>query len=109
MSWFILFIAGIFEVIWAILSKHSQGFTRLWPSVGTIVFNIISVALLMIAMRRLPLGTSYAVWTGIGAVGTVSYGIWRLGEPLTAPRMACIALIVAGIIGLEMLTPAQEH
>ena len=109
MAWLILFIAGVCEVVWAICAKHSQGFTRLWPSVWTIAFNIISVVLLMFAMRRLPLGTAYAVWTGIGAIGTVAYGIWRLNEPRDASRLICIALIVIGIVGLEMITPKQPH
>jgi quaternary ammonium compound-resistance protein SugE len=108
MAWLILFVAGVCEVIWAVCAKHSQGFTRLWPSVWTIVFNIISVVLLMFAMRRLPLGTAYACWTGIGAVGTVAYGIWRLNEPKDAPRLICIALIVVGIVGLNMLTKSDS-
>jgi quaternary ammonium compound-resistance protein SugE len=107
MPWLLLFLAGLCEVVWAILSKYSAGFTRLWPSVGTIVFNIISVVLLMLAMKRLPLSTSYAIWTGIGAVGTAIWGMWRLGEPKDLARVACIALIVSGIVGLKALAPAE--
>lgn len=104
MSWFLLLLAGVFEVVWAVMSKYSAGFTRFWPSAGTIIFNIISVALLMLAMRRLPLGTAYAAWTGIGAVGTVIYGIAIFGESSDWRRLACIAVLVLGIVGLEMLT-----
>ena len=103
MAWLILLLAGACEVVWAVCAKYSQGFSRLWPSVWTIVFNVISVVLLMLAMKRLPLGTAYAVWTGIGAAGTVAYGIWRFNEPRDVPRLICIGLIVAGIVGLNML------
>ncbi len=105
MSWLLLLAAGACEIIWAIMSKYSHGFTRLWPSVGTIGFNILSVVLLMLAMKKLPLGTSYAVWTGIGAVGSVLWGICCFNEPRDWTRLACIALIIAGIIGLKVLTP----
>jgi quaternary ammonium compound-resistance protein SugE len=106
MSWVILFFAGLMEVAWAIGLKQSAGFTKLWPSVFTLVTMSCSVALLGLALRHLPLGTAYAVWTGIGIVGTAIAGMIVLGEPAGALRLASIALIVAGIIGLKILTPA---
>lgn len=102
MAWVILFIAGLFEVAWAIGLKYTDGFTRLWPSVGTIAAMVASVVLLGWAMRTLPVGTAYAVWTGIGAVGTVALGIVLFQEPATAARLGCVALIVAGIVGLKI-------
>ena len=102
MSWIILFLAGLFEVGWAIGLKYTEGFTRLWPSVGTVASMLISVGLLGLAMRDLPVGTAYAVWTGIGAVGTVILGIVLMGDPANAPRLACVGLILAGIIGLKL-------
>ena len=102
MSWTLLAIAGLFEVAWAIGLKYTQGFTRLWPSVGTVGAMVLSVVLLGWAMRSLPVGTAYAVWTGIGAVGTVVLGIALFGEPATLARLACISLIVAGILGLKL-------
>jgi quaternary ammonium compound-resistance protein SugE len=106
MSWVILFFAGLLEVAWALGLKQSAGFTRLWPSVFTAVTMAGSMALLGLALRGLPLGTAYAVWTGIGTVGTAIAGMLWLGEPAGALRLASIALIVAGIVGLKMLTPA---
>jgi quaternary ammonium compound-resistance protein SugE len=103
MSWLYLFIAGLFEVGWAIGLKYTEGFTRLLPSVGTVGAMILSVLLLGLALRELPLGTGYAVWTGIGTVGTALLGIWLFGEPATALRLSCIGLIVAGIVGLKLL------
>ena len=105
MAWVILFVAGLFEVGWAVGLKSSQGFTRLWPSVWTIAAMAVSLFLLGVALRTLPLGTAYAVWTGIGAVGTVAVGIAVFGEPATAGRLACAGLIVAGIVGLKLLAP----
>jgi quaternary ammonium compound-resistance protein SugE len=105
MNWLLLVIAGVLEVGWAIGLKYTQGFTRLWPSVWTLAAMVASMALLGTAMRVLPAGTAYAVWTGIGAVGTVLLGIALLGEPATPARLACIALILAGIIGLKLVTP----
>lgn len=102
MAWLILFIAGLFEIGWAIGLKYTEGFSRLWPTVGTVGAMIISVALLGWAMRVLPVGTAYAIWTGIGAVGTVILGIVLFGEPATAARLVCVALIVAGIVGLKL-------
>ena len=102
MSWIILVIAGLFEIGWAIGLKYTEGFTRLWPSVGTVASMVISVGLLGVAMRDLPVGTAYAVWTGIGAVGTVILGIVLMGDPANAPRLVCVGLILAGIIGLKL-------
>ena len=106
MAWALLIVAGLLEVAWAIGLKYTEGLTRLWPSVGTVVAMIGSVVLLGIAMRSLPVGTAYAVWVGIGAVGTVALGIALCGEPAGALRMASVALIVAGIVGLKLSTPA---
>lgn len=105
MPWVVLVIAGLFEVGWAVGLKYAEGFTRLWPSVGTAVALVLSMALLGVALRTLPLGTAYAVWTGIGTVGTAILGIVLFREPATAARLACIALIVAGIVGLKVLSP----
>jgi quaternary ammonium compound-resistance protein SugE len=102
MPWVILFIAGLFEVAWAIGLKYTEGFTRLWPSVGTLAAMGLSVLLLGFAMRTLPVGTAYAVWTGIGAVGTVILGIVLFSEPATAARLVCLGLIMAGILGLKL-------
>jgi quaternary ammonium compound-resistance protein SugE len=106
MTWIILFIAGLLEVAWAVGLKYTHGFTRLLPSLFTLVSMTGSVILLGLAMRQLPLGTAYAVWTGIGTVGTAIAGMVMLGEPAGALRLGCIALIVAGIFGLKLLTPA---
>lgn len=102
-AWFILFIAGLFETGWAIGLKYTNGFTRLWPSVATIIMIALSMGLLGIAAKQLPIGTAYAVWTGIGAVGTVILGIILFGESAAAGRILCMALIVAGIIGLKFV------
>ena len=102
MAWTILIIAGLFEIGWAIGLKYTAGFTRLWPSVWTIIAMIVSVYLLALAVRTLPIGTGYAVWTGIGAAGTAILGIVLLGEPAMAARLACIGLIIAGIVGLKL-------
>lgn len=108
MAWWLLFLAGLFEIGWAVGLKYTQGLTRLWPSVATGVALAASMALLAMAVRHIPLGTAYAVWTGIGAVGAVFLGIFLFGEPATAGRMACLALIVGGIVGLKLLTPPQQ-
>lgn len=102
MSWILLFVAGLFEIGWAIGLKYTHGFTRLWPSVGTALSMLVSVVLLGLAMRDLPVGTAYAVWTGIGAVGTVILGIALFNDPANAARLVCVGLIVAGILGLKL-------
>lgn len=104
MAWVVLVVAGGFEVAWAIGLKYTDGFTRLWPSVGTAAAMVASVVLLAWAMKTLPVGTAYAVWTGIGAVGTVILGIALFGEAATFARLACVGLIVAGIVGLKLVT-----
>ena len=102
MPWIVLVIAGLFEVGWAIGLKYTEGFTRLWPSVGPVAAMVFSVVLLGWAMRTLPVGTAYAVWTGIGAVGTVILGIVLFQEPATVARLLCVAMILAGIVGLKL-------
>lgn len=102
-AWVILVVAGVFETGWAIGLKYSEGFTRLWPSVATAIMIVVSMGLLGVATRSLPLGTAYAVWTGIGAVGTVVLGIVLFGESAALSRLACLALIVTGILGLKVL------
>jgi quaternary ammonium compound-resistance protein SugE len=104
MAWIVLFIAGLMEVGWAIGLKYTEGFTRLGPSVLTLVCMASSVILLGLALKSLPIGTAYAIWTGIGAVGTAVLGIALFGEPATVARLACIGLIVAGIGGLKLVT-----
>src|SRR5690606_11340301 len=104
-AWITLLIAGVLEIAWAIGLKYTEGFTRLWPTVGTVVAMVASVVLLGLAMRSLPVGTAYAVWTGIGAVGTAALGIVLFGEAATVGRLASLALIVAGIVGLKLVTP----
>ncbi|HEX5463324.1 MAG TPA: quaternary ammonium compound efflux SMR transporter SugE [Burkholderiales bacterium] len=103
MSWLVLLLAGLFEIGWAIGLKYTEGFTRLWPSLWTVAAMAISVVLLGIAVRHLPIGTAYAVWTGIGAVGTVILGIVLFGDPASAARLVCVALIIAGILGLKLV------
>ncbi len=102
MAWTYLFFAGLFEIGWAVGLKYTEGFTRLWPSVATVAAMIVSLFLLGLALRDLPLGTAYAVWTGIGAVGTVILGIFLFQDPATAVRLGCIGLILAGIVGLKL-------
>ena len=102
MAWAILILAGIFEIIWAYSLKMSEGFTRFTPSVVTIVFMILSVVLLSISMRTLPLGTAYTVWTGIGAMGSFILGIMVLNEPMTAMRMIAAVLIVSGLVLMKL-------
>ena len=102
MNWLILVVAGLFEIGWAIGLKYTEGFTRLWPTVGTALSMIISVGLLGIAMKSLPVGTAYAVWVGVGAVGTALLGIVLFDEPVNLARLASLALILAGIIGLKL-------
>jgi quaternary ammonium compound-resistance protein SugE len=105
MAWVYLFAAGLFEVGWALGLKYSEGFTRLGASAATIVSMVISLGLLGLALKTLPLGTAYAVWTGIGTIGTVALGIMLFGESSDLVRIACIGLIVAGIVGLKLVTP----
>lgn len=106
MSWLVLFLAGLLETVWAVGLKYTEGFSRLWPSIFTLVAMAASVWLLSLAMKTLPLGTAYAVWTGIGAVGAVLVGIAVFGEPVTLPRLLSVGLIVSGLIGLKLFTPA---
>ncbi len=103
MNWLLLLVAGILEIVWAVGMKHSHGFTRLWPSLITIACMAASFILLSLAMRSIPLGTAYAVWTGIGAAGTVIFGMLFLGEPSSVLRILCLVLILGGIIGLKLL------
>lgn len=106
MAWLLLIIAGLCEIVWAVGLKEAIGFTRPWVTVITVVAMIASVVLLGIAMKSLPVGTSYAIWVGVGAVGTAAMGILFLGEPASAGRLASLALIIAGIVGLKLATPA---
>lgn len=103
MAWTYLFFAGLFEIGWAIGLKYTQGFTRLVPSLLTLASMVVSLGLLGLALKTLPVGTAYAVWTGIGTVGTAMLGIWLLGEPATVMRLVCIGLIVSGIVGLKLV------
>jgi quaternary ammonium compound-resistance protein SugE len=103
MAWAFLLFAGIFEIGWAVGLKYTQGFTRLWPSALTILAMIISMYLLALAARTLPIGTAYTVWVGIGAVGTASLGMVLFDEPREAARLACLGLIIAGVLGLRVL------
>ena len=105
MAWIYLFLAGVTEIAWAIGLKQTHGWTRLWPSVITAILMVLSFGLLSLALRALPLGTAYAVWTGIGAVGTAIAGIVLFGEPRTAIRLGCIVLILIGIVGLKVSSP----
>jgi quaternary ammonium compound-resistance protein SugE len=105
MSWIVLFVAGLFEVAWAVGLKHSDGFTRPLPTIATVAAMVVSLALLGIALRSLPLGTAYAVWTAIGTIGTAFYGIWWLHESADPLRLACIGMIAVGVIGLKWAAP----
>ncbi len=106
MDWIILVLAGLFEVGWAIGLKYTEGFTRLWPTVWTILAMLVSLWLLGIAMKSLPIGTAYSVWVGVGAAGTVILGIALFNEPANAFRLVSVGLIIAGIVGLRLATPA---
>ena len=106
MAWLLLVVAGLLEVGWAIGLKYTEGFTKLWPSALTLSAMFASVVLLGVAMKSLPVGTSYAVWVGVGAVGTAILGIILFGEPANVGRLASLGLIVAGIVGLKLATPA---
>ncbi len=105
MAWIILVAAGLLEIGWAIGLKYTEGFTRLGPTVATVAAMVVSMTLLGLAVRTLPVGTAYAVWTGIGTVGTVLLGIFLFGESTDVPRLVCIAMIAGGIVGLKLLTP----
>ncbi len=105
MAWVTLFIAGLCEVGWAIGLKYTEGFSRLWPTLGTVAAMAVSLWLLGVAMKSLPVGTAYAVWVGVGAVGTVILGIVLFGEQANPARLISVMLIVAGIIGLKLATP----
>ena len=105
-AWLFLIVAGLFEIVWAVGLKYTQGFTRPVPSAITVGAMVVSMYLLARAVRPIPVGTGYAVWTGIGAVGTALVGIWLLGEPRSAGRLLAIAAIVGGIVGLKMATPS---
>ena len=102
MVWIVLIVAGLFEIVWAIGLKYSEGFTRLWPSVVTLVSLGISMVLLGVSVRVLPLGTAYAVWTGIGAVGTAVVGMVLFREPATVGRIVCLVLVIGGVAGLKV-------
>jgi quaternary ammonium compound-resistance protein SugE len=104
MAWFYLFVAGLFEIAWAIGLKYTHGFSRLMPSVATMACMALSLGMLGLALKSLPIGTAYAVWTGIGAVGTAALGIYLFGEPAGVLRLGCISLVVAGILGLKLVS-----
>jgi quaternary ammonium compound-resistance protein SugE len=104
MPWLWLFIAGLFETAWAVGLKYSDGFTRFWPSVYTLATMAVSIFLLSVALRNLPVGTAYAVWTGIGAVGTALYGILVFDESRSVLRLLCIVLIITGLVGLRLFS-----
>ena len=106
MAWIILVLAGVCEVGWAIGLKYTEGFTRPWPTMGTAIAMVVSLWLLGIAMKSLPVGTAYSAWVGVGAVGTVTLGILLFEEPATPARLLSVVLIVAGIVGLKLATPA---
>ncbi len=102
MAWTLLIVAGLFEIAWAIGLKYTAGFTKLWPSLGTLAAMVISVYLLALALKSIPVGTGYAVWTGVGVVGTAILGIILFGEAASMARLACIGLIIGGIAGLKL-------
>src|SRR5690606_28125482 len=105
MNWLLLLAAGLFEIGWAIGLKYTEGFTRFWPTIGTALAMVISVVMLGVAMKSLPVGTAYAVWVGVGAVGTAILGIYLFGESASMGRLVSLGLIVAGIVGLRLATP----
>jgi len=104
MVWILLVLAGLFEIVWAVGLKYTEGFTRLWPTAGTVAAMIVSFGLLAHVLKTLPIGTAYAIWTGIGAVGTALVGIIVLGESASPARLACIGMIAAGIVGLKLVS-----
>jgi quaternary ammonium compound-resistance protein SugE len=105
MNWLILVVAGLFEIGWAVGLKYTEGFTRLWPTLGTAASMVVSLGLLGVAMKSLPMGTAYAVWVGVGAVGTALLGMLLLGESANVFRLLSLGLIVLGIVGLKLATP----
>ncbi|MGE5791581.1 MAG: quaternary ammonium compound efflux SMR transporter SugE [Bacteroidota bacterium] len=105
MDWILLLVAGLFEIGWAIGLKYTEGFTRLWPTLWTVGAMVVSLALLGLALKTIPIGTGYAVWTGVGAAGTAILGIILFAEPATVLRLGSIGLIVAGIVGLKLVSP----
>jgi quaternary ammonium compound-resistance protein SugE len=105
MAWFFLFLAGLLEVGWAVGLKYTEGFTRPIPTLLTVISMIASLGLLGLSLKTLPLGTAYAIWTGVGTIGTAIFGILLLGEAATVARLVCIGLIVAGIVGLKLVSP----
>lgn len=104
LPWLVLLVAGGLEIVWAVGLRYTEGFTRLWPTLATLAIAWVSFFLLAFAMKSIPVGTAYAIWTGIGAAGTAMFGILLFGEPATVGRLACLALIIAGIIGLKLLS-----
>ena len=109
MDWTYLIVAGLLEIVWAVGLKYTEGFSRLWPSVVTIGVMVASLALLAQALKTIPVGTGYAVWTGIGAAGTALIGMLFLGESHAPLRLLCLAFIITGVLGLKMLSPANSH
>lgn len=105
-AWFSLLMAGLLEVAWALGLKYSDGFTRLWPSIGTLAAIAASFAFLSLALKAVPFGTAYAIWTGLGAAGTLMAGIVLFNEPADVARLGCVILIVSGIVGLKLATPS---
>ena len=104
MAWIYLLVAGLFEVVWAVGLKYTEGWTRLWPSVGTLAAMVVSFWCLSQSLKSIPIGTGYAIWTGIGAVGAAALGILLFGDSASWPRLLCIGLIVCGVIGLKMVS-----
>lgn len=102
MNWILLLLAGLLEVVWAVGLKYTEGFTRLWPSIGTLLAMIVSFGLLSVAMKTLPLGTAYAVWVGIGVIGSALLGVFLFAEPMSLGRLVSLALILTGIVGLKL-------
>ena len=102
MNWFILIVAGLFEVGWAVGLKYTEGFTRAWPTIGSVLAMVISLGLLGLALKSLPVGTAYAIWVGVGALGTALAGVLLFGEPMGAARLASLSLLLAGIVGLKL-------
>ncbi|MCE9567380.1 MAG: multidrug efflux SMR transporter [Planctomycetes bacterium] len=109
MAWVYLMAAVVSEIIWAISLKYADGFKNFWPSVVAVVTTVTSMLLLMLAMRSIPVGTTYAIWTGLGAVGTVALGIILFNEPLNTPRILCVVLIFSGVIGLKLTAGHAEE